>query len=65
MEKQKLELRDFMDYAYLSQLAFSPDGAYASFVMQKAKPDADGYAGDLYVCDAAGEGVRRLTAAGD
>ena len=63
--RTKLEMNDFMQYAYLSQLAFSPDGAHAAFVVQKAKADGEGYTADLYVADAQGNGARRLTSAGD
>ena len=63
--REKLTLDDFLQYAYLSQLAFSPDGRHAAFVVQKAKAEQDGYAADLYVTDAQGNGARRLTSAGD
>ena len=64
-EKSRLQLQDFMDYTYLSQLAFAPDGRHAAFVAQKAKADGEGYTADLYVMDAAGEAVRRFTSLGD
>ena len=65
MSRSKLELHDFAQYTFLSQLTYSPDGRLAAFVAQKAKVDMEGYAADLYVMSAAGDDVRRLTSAGD
>ena len=65
MEKTRLELRDFMRYAYLSQIAYAPDGRHATFVVQRAKEDGEGYLADLYVMETGSRAVRRLTSAGD
>ena len=65
MQKSRLNLSDFMNYAFLSQLRFSPDGRSAAFVVQRAKPEGDGYHADLYLMDAEGGEARRMTAAGD
>lgn len=63
MIRTKLELNDFTQYTFLSQLAYAPDGRRAAFVAQRAKEN--GYEADLYVMDAREGGTRRLTSAGD
>ena len=63
--REKLELNDFMQYTFLSALSFAPGGKHAAFIAQKAKDDGEGYTADIYVMNAAGDGVRRLTGAGD
>ena len=65
MDKTRLELHDFTQYTYLSQLAYAPDGRRAAFVAQHAKEDNEGYLADLYVLDVESGAVRRLTSAGD
>ena len=65
MPGSRLNLSDFMDYTFLSQLRFSPDGRFAAFVAQRAKPEQDGYLADLYLMDAQSGDVRRMTSAGD
>ena len=62
---QKLELKDFLDYQYLSSPAFSPDGTACAFVVAKAKTDESGYNRDLWLYDAQSACARPLTSGGD
>ena len=34
---QKLELKDFLNYRYASELAFAPDGAHAAYAWLKVR----------------------------
>ena len=40
---QKLELQDFLNYRYASELAFAPDGAHAAYVVTRACEQDNGY----------------------
>ncbi len=62
---KKIEIRDFLDFRYVSAPGFSPDGEYAAFVVQTASVEDNRYNGDLYILDVAKKRSRRLTAGGD
>lgn len=62
---RKLELKDFLNYKYLSKLAYSPDGKHAAFVVSKPDWDENGYKSDIYVLDAKTDNIIRLTSQGD
>ncbi|MBQ9951592.1 MAG: S9 family peptidase [Clostridia bacterium] len=62
---KKIEINSFLDFKYVSNPGFSPDGKLAAFVVQTASLEDNKYYGDLYVLDVETKKVRRLTAAGD
>ena len=62
---KKIEINSFLDFKYVSNPGFSPDGKLAAFVVQTASLEDNKYNGDIYVLDVESKKVRRLTAAGD
>ncbi len=62
---KNIEIKDFLDFKYVSAPGFSPDGEYAAFVVQTASLEDNRYNGDLYILDVAKKKSRRLTAGGD
>ena len=54
-----------MDFQFVSNPHFSPDGHLAAFAVQKASEGENGYQKDLYLLDIETKKVRRLTAGGD
>lgn len=46
-----IELTDFLQYHYLSNVSVSPDGKHAAFIKHKCNETLDGYVSDLWVCD--------------
>ena len=62
---KKIEINSFLDFKYVSNPGFSPDGKLAAFVVQTASLEDNKYNGDLYVLEVESKKVRRLTAAGD
>ena len=59
---QKIEIKDFLRYKYISELSLSPDGAHAAFVVTQADEEENGYKNALYVLDLATGESRALTA---
>lgn len=59
---QKLELKDFLNYRYASELAFAPDGVHAAYVVTRACEQDNGYKSALWVLDVASGESRQLTA---
>ncbi len=62
---KKIEINSFLDFQYVSNPGFSPDGKLAAFVVQNASLEDNHYKGDLYILDVESKKVRRLTASGD
>lgn len=62
---KKIEIRDFLDFKYVSNPGFSPDGKCAAFIVQTASLEDNQYKGDIYILDIDTKKSRRLTAAGD
>ena len=59
---EKLELEDFYQYQYLSDVQYAPDGKKAAFIVKNANLDDNGYDSSLWLWD--DTGVRRLTSQG-
>ncbi len=62
---KKIEIGQFLDFQYVSAPAFSPDGRYAAFVVQRADLEENRYRGDVYLLEVESRAVRQLTAGGD
>ncbi len=62
---QKIEIRDFLDFKFVSSPGFSPNGKYAAFIVQNADLEGNKYVGDIHLLDVESKKTRRLTAAGD
>jgi len=62
---KNIQINSFLDFRFVSAPGFSPDGAWAAFVVQTADLSDNKYKGDLYLLDTAAGTTRRLTAAGD
>jgi len=61
---QRLKLEDFVNYNYLSQLSYSPDGKHAAFVISNARLEENDYTSCIYIMDTATKAVRKLTSFG-
>ncbi len=59
---KQLELRDFLEYKFLSEVKYSPSGERAAFVVSEADSDETGYESSIWLIE--GDSVRRLTAGG-
>ena len=55
---EKLQLKDFLNYAYISNLKSSDDKERLAFVVSAANADTNGYDQNIYVLD---QDVRQLT----
>ena len=62
---EKLKLKDFLAYRYLSAPEFAPGGRVCAFVAAQAKEDESGYDRDIWLFDPQSERVRPLTSGGD
>ena len=62
---EKITIESLLDFRFVSNPRFSPDGRLAAFVVQRACREAGGYKGDLYLLDVESKKVRQLTAGGD
>lgn len=62
---RKLDVKDFLNYRYLSRLEFAPGGRHAAFVVSSPDWDGNDYRSDIYLLDAETESMRRLTTKGD
>ena len=56
---EKLELKDFLNYKFLSGLNYSPDGKRFAFVVSMCDEKNNSYTSNIYVGD--GNGLKRLT----
>jgi len=59
-----IRIEDLWTYRFLSAVEVSPSGRWAAFVVRRADLDENGYRSDIYVAEAAGSEVRRLTTSG-
>ncbi len=59
---EPIQMRDLLEYRFLSQLAASPKGDRAVFTVRRAREEHNDYESDLYLYDAGA--VKRLTADG-
>ena len=62
---EKLKLKDFLAYRYLSAPEFAPGGRVCAFIAAQAKEDESGYDRDIWLFDPQSERVRPLTSGGD
>lgn len=62
---KKLELKDFLNYKFISRLRYAPGGNHVAFVVSQADWEENGYKSDIWVMDTASEALARLTAFGD
>lgn len=62
---KKIEIDSFLQFQFVSNPTFSPDGKYVAFVVSTANKAQNTYLGDLYVYDLEKKQVRRLTSGGD
>lgn len=59
----KITTQSFLEYQYVSNPRFSPNGQYVAYISQKADYDGNGYKGDIYIIENGQS--RKLTGAGD
>lgn len=64
-DKKQIQIDSFLQFKYLSNPQFSPDGALISFVVMTPDLEKNNYPGNLYLADGDGTNVRQLTAGGD
>ena len=62
---KKIEISTFLDFQYVSNPSFSPDGMYIAFVVSTADKADNNYKGNLYVYDMDAKKVLKLTNGGD
>lgn len=62
---QPLQLADFTEYRFLSNVELSPNGSAATFCLRKSKPEKDGYFSDLWLYRLNSGEMRQLTGMGD
>lgn len=62
---KKIEISTFLDFQYVSNPTFSPDGKYIAFVVSTADKADNNYKGNLYVYDMDAKKVLKLTSGGD
>ncbi len=55
---EQLQLKDFLDYKFLSAVQYAPGGKKAAFVVSECKEEDNGYESRLYLYDGA---IRQLT----
>ncbi len=60
--KKQIELRDFLDFKFISNLSFSPDEENGAFVVSNCDEEKNSYQSYLYVSD--GINYRQLTSYG-
>ena len=61
MPQMKTDIRDFMKYQYPTNLAVSPDGAYAAFAVVTVNEEDNCYDSCLWLWDEAKKATRKLT----
>jgi len=57
---KQLQLKDFLNYRFLSSVSFAPGGKKAAFVVANANEEENGYESRLWLYEE-GKGVRQLT----
>ena len=60
--KKKIEIRDFYDFTFLSDISYSPDGRYAVFFTHEPDEKSDSYKARLWLYDVDSERIRPMTA---
>ncbi|ONI40616.1 peptidase S9 [Candidatus Epulonipiscium fishelsonii] len=59
---EKLQLKDFLSYNYISNITLSQDNAKLAFVVHNADYNNNGYSSNIWVMDTKTKGYSRLTA---
>lgn len=62
---EKLKLKDFLEYNYLSTMKLSENGKNIAFIKHKAKENLQGYDSNIWLFDTENENFRRLTTGGE
>lgn len=62
---KKIEINTFLQFHFVSNPTFSPDGSRIAFVVSRADQAENTYKADLHVYDMESKQVRRLTTGGD
>ena len=62
---KKIECDSFLQFKFVSNPGFSPNGKYVAFVVQRADKATNGYKGDLHLLETETGKVRQLTSGGD
>ena len=55
---QQLQLKDFLNYRFLSEVRYAPDGQKAAFVVSSCEEEQNAYSSRLYLYDGQ---VRQMT----
>ncbi len=63
--KKKIEVDSFLQFQFVSNPSFSPDGKKVAFVVQKANLKDNNYTGDIYLLDVETKTHMQLTSGGD
>ena len=61
MNGKKIEIGDFAVYKYPTNLALSPDGAYAAFAVVEPNIEDNCYDSCIWLCNTETKGIRQLT----
>lgn len=59
--KEPIKIEDLLDFKFISNLKYSPDGQHAVFAVSRCDKDSNKYCRDLYVLDTVTNEVRQLT----
>ena len=62
---KKIEINTFLDFQFVSNPSFSPDGKHIAFVVSQADKTDNNYKGNLYVYNMDSKKVVKLTSGGD
>ena len=62
---KRIEADSFLQFKFVSNPGFSPDGKYVAFVVQQASKATNGYKGDIHLLETETGKVRQLTSGGD
>ena len=61
----KIEINTFLEFQFVSNPTFSPDGKYIAFIVSTADKADNNYKGNIYVYDMEAKKVVKLTSGGD
>ncbi|MCL1994294.1 MAG: S9 family peptidase [Spirochaetes bacterium] len=62
---KKLQIKDLVEYRFISKLEVAPKGRHAAFVVSQANWDENGYDHNIHLLDTSTEQTRQLTYTGD
>ena len=62
---ERIQIDEFVNFQFLSNLQLSPNGEKAAFVVSKSNEERNGYAAGIWVLDLKTKTYRRLTAGKD